>query len=156
MARLKAIPEGSQSVTPYLSVRDAVRALEFYSRAFGAVELFRLTEPGGRIGHAEMRIRGSLLMLADENPDFGAVSPASLGGTPVRMHLQVEDVDGFMRRAAAAGATELRPATDQFYGERSGMLADPFGHQWVISTHIEDVSPEEMQKRFTAAMKAGG
>ncbi|MGH8140399.1 MAG: VOC family protein [Steroidobacteraceae bacterium] len=156
MPTVQAVPAGSQSITPYLIVRDAARALDFYARAFGAKELFRLTEPAGRIGHSELQLGGSTLMLADEYPDFGSLAPASLGGSPVKMHLRVDNVDGFMRRAVAAGATELRPAQDQMYGERSGMLADPFGHQWFVSTHIEDVSPEEMQKRFTAAMSASG
>jgi PhnB protein len=152
---VQPVPEGSQSVTAYLIVKDAARALEFYCRAFGATEIYRLVEPGGRIGHAEFRIGGSTLMLADEYPDFGSVAPTSLGGTPVKMHLRVADVDSLMRRAIAAGATELRAAKDQFHGERSGMLADPFGHHWFVATHIEDVSPEEMQKRFTAMMAAG-
>ena len=155
MTSVKAIPPGAQSVTPYLIVRGAAQAIEFYIRAFGATELYRLTEPGGRVGHAELRIRGSIVMLADEYPDFGSVSPATLGGTPVKLHLQVEDVDGFMRRAVAQGAVELRAPKDQFHGERSGMLADPFGHHWFVSTHIEDVSPEEMQRRFTEVMTAG-
>ena len=147
--------EQSQSVTPDLIVRGASRALDFHASAFGATELYRLTEPGGRIGHAQLRIGGSTLMLADEYPDFGSVSPVCLGGTPVKLHLRVDDVDEFMRRAVAAGAIELRPAKDQFHGERSGMLADPFGHHWFVSMHIEDVSPEEMQRRFTAAMSVG-
>jgi PhnB protein len=152
---VKPVPEGSQVVTPYLIVKGAARALDFYSRAFGATEVYRLVEPGGRVGHCEFRIGGSTLMLADEYPDFGSLAPSTLGGTPVKMHLRVADVDEFMRRAIAAGATELRAAKDQFHGERSGMLADPFGHQWFVTTHIEDVSPEEMQRRFTAMMVAG-
>jgi len=146
----------TQTITPYLVVRDAGRAIDFYCRAFGAVELLRLTEPAGRIGHCELRIGGSTLMLADEYPDFGAVSPVALGGTPVKLHLRVENADELMRRAVAAGALELRAVKDQFYGERGGMLADPYGHQWHISQHIEDVSPAEMQRRFTAAMTTGG
>jgi PhnB protein len=151
----KPVPEGSQVVTAYLIVKGAARALDFYSKAFGATEMYRLVEPGGRIGHSEFRIGGSTLMLADESPGFGALAPPSLGGTPVKMHLRVADVDAFMRRAVAAGATELRAAKDQFHGERSGMLADPFGHQWFVGTQIEEVSPEEMQRKFTAAMTAG-
>src|SRR5271154_4601 len=111
-----AIATPTQCVTPYLIVRDAARALAFYSQVFGATELFRLAEPGGRIGHSELRIGGSTLMLADEGPSFGALSPVTLGGSPVQLHLSVEDVDGFMRRAVAAGATELRAAKDEFYG----------------------------------------
>jgi PhnB protein len=151
---VKPVPHAAQAVTAYLIAKGAARALDFYQRAFGATEIYRLTEPGGRIGHAEFRIGGSILMLADEYPDWGALAPTSLGGTPVKLHLRVEDVDAFMKQAVAAGATELRAAKDEFFGERSGMLADPFGHHWHVSTHIEDVSPEEMQRRFTAAMSA--
>jgi PhnB protein len=151
---VKPVPQTAQAVTAYLIAKEAARALDFYQRAFGATEIYRLTEPGGRIGHAEFRIGGSTLMLADEYPDWGALAPTSLGGTPVKLHLRVEDVDAFMKQAVAAGATELRAAKDEFFGERSGMLADPFGHHWHVSTHIEDVSPEEMQRRFTAAMSA--
>jgi PhnB protein len=147
-----AVKPRAQSVTAYLIVKRAAQALDFYARAFGAQELYRLAEPGGRIGHSEFRIGDSLVMLADESPGFGALAPVSLGGSPVRMHLSVGDVDAFMRRAVAAGATELRAPKDEFYGERSGMLADPFGHQWHVSTPIEEVSPEEMQRRYTALM----
>jgi PhnB protein len=153
---VQPIPAGSQSVAPYLIVKGAARALEFYTTAFGATEVYRLVGPDGRIGHSEFRIGTSTLMLADEYPDFGALAPGSFGGSPVRMHVQVEDVDAFMRKAVAAGATELRSPKDEFYGERSGMLADPFGHQWHVSTRIEDVSPQEMQRRFTAMMSTGG
>ena len=156
MAKIKPLPDGSHTVTPYLIVRNATRAIGFYREAFGAEELFRLKEPGGRIGHAELRIGDSTIMLADEYPDFGALSPASIGGSPVRLHLRVDQVDAVMRRAIAAGATELRAAKDEFYGERSGMLTDPFGHQWFVATRIEDVSPEEMQRRFTKALSSGG
>jgi PhnB protein len=151
---VKPVPPGTQAVTAYLIVKGAAQALEFYQRAFGATEVYRLAEPSGRIGHSELRIGGSTLMLADEYPDFGALAPSSLGGTPVSLHLRVEDVDAFMKRAVAAGATVLRAAKDEFYGERSGMIADPFGHQWYVATHIEDVSPEEMQRRFTETMAA--
>lgn len=156
MATAKPIPQGAQTLTPYIAVRGAARAIEFYREAFGAQEMYRLVDLDGRIGHAELRIGTSTLMLADESPGFGALAPASIGGSPVRLHLQVENVDAVMRRAVAAGATELRPVKDEFYGERSGMLADPFGYQWFISTHIEDVSPEEMQRRFTKALSGGG
>ncbi len=149
-----AVKPGAQSVTPYLIVKGGARALDFYTRAFGAQEIFRLTEPSGRIGHSELRIGNSTLMLADEYPDFGALAPPSVGGSPVNLHLQVENVDEFMRRAVAAGATQLRSPKDEFYGQRSGMLADPFGHRWQVTTPIEDVSPEEMQKRFTRLMTA--
>jgi PhnB protein len=155
MATVKPIPDGAQAVTPYIIVRGAARALEFYREAFGAQEIFRLTEPGGRIGHAELRVGTSTVMLADESPGFGALAPTSIGGSPVRLHLRVANADAIMQRAVAAGATELRPVKDEFYGERSGMLADPFGHQWFISTPIEEVSPEEMQRRFTQALAGG-
>src|SRR5882724_3304990 len=127
MAKTKRVREGSHTVTPYLIVRNATRAIGFYREAFGAEELFRLKEPGGKIGHAELRLGDSTIMLADEYPDFGALSPAAIGGSPVRLHLHVDNVDAVMRRAIAAGATELRAAKDEFYGERAGMLADPFG-----------------------------
>jgi PhnB protein len=140
-------------LTPYIVVRDAPRAIAFYERAFGAHELFRLTEPRStRIGHAEMTIGDSLLYVADEWPDFGALSPASIGGTPVTLHLAVDDADAVMQQAEAAGATVLRPIKDEFFGDRTGMVADPFGHKWQISAKKEDVSPSEMQERWNAAM----
>jgi PhnB protein len=149
-----AVKPVAQSVTAYLIVKGAARALEFYASAFGAKEIYRLAEPSGRIGHCEFQIGKSTLMMADEYPDFGALAPSSLGGTPVSLHLEVDDVDEAVRRAVAAGATLLRGPRDEFYGERRGMLTDPFGHQWHLGTRIEEVSPEEMQKRFTAMMGA--
>lgn len=145
-------PAGSHSVTVQLVVRDAARAIEFYVRAFGARELFRLQEPGGKVGHAELAIGDSTIMLADEYPDFGALSPATIGGSPAKLLLYVEDADAAMKKALAAGATELRPVKDQFYGDRSGMIADPFGFSWSLAARIEDVSPEEMQRRFSAEL----
>lgn len=142
-----------KAVMVYLIVKNAPEAIAFYVRAFGAVELFRLTEPSGKIGHAELRFGSTVMMLADEYPDFGALAPPSIGGSPVKMHLAVEDADAAFARAKAAGAVELRPLTDEFYGERSGLLVDPFGHSWFVSQHIEDVSPEEMQRRFAAMLK---
>ena len=139
-----------QALTPYLIVKDAAKAIEFYRTAFDAKELFRLTEPQGRIGHAELQIGDSPLMLADEYPDFGALSPPSIGGSPVSIHLYVDDVDRVVERATAAGATVLRPVKDEFYGDRAGMVADPFGHKWHLATRKEDVSPQEMQKRWSA------
>ena len=139
-----------QSVTAHLIVRDAARAIRFYTEAFGAVELLRLVEPSGKIGHCELEIGGSRIMLCDEYPDFGAVSAAALGGSPIRLQLYVDDADAAMRRAVAAGATVLRPAKDEFYGDRSGMVLDPFGLSWTVAAHVEDVSPKEMQRRFTA------
>jgi PhnB protein len=150
----KPIPDEYHSVTPYLVFKDAARAIEFYKNAFGAKEAFRLSEPSGKIGHAEITVGNSRIMLADEYPDFGALSPQTIGGSPVRIHLYVEDSDKIFKQAVKAGGTILRPVADQFYGDRSGMIADPFGYSWNIATHKEDVSPEEMQRRWTAALKA--
>ena len=147
------LPAGTQTVTPHLTVQDAAAALDFYRRAFGAEELFRLVEPGGRVGHAEIRIGNSTVMLCDEYPDFGALSPPTIGGSPVKLHLYVPDVDAFVAGAVAAGATLLRPVADQFYGDRTGMIADPFGHCWHIGTPREPVTPAEMQRRWTEALK---
>lgn len=137
-------------VYPYLRVRDAGRALDFYKRAFGAEELFRLAEPSGRIGHAEIRIGGTTLMLADEYPEMNIVGPQTLGGTSFSIHLHVDDADAWIERAVAAGATVLRPAADAFYGERSGSVRDPFGHEWLLGHQVEEVSTQEMQRRYTA------
>ena len=141
------IPEGHPAVSPYLIVDDAPRALEFYKKAFGAKELMRHAGPDGRIGHAEIRIGDSIVMLADEHLEVNARSPKTVGGTPVSLHLYVKDVDAVARQATAAGAKVVRPVQDQFYGDRNGMLEDPFGHQWHVSTHIEDVSPAELRRR---------
>lgn len=151
MNKAQPMREG-QTATAYLAVRNASRAIEFYKQAFGAREVFRLTEPSGKIGHAEIEIGTSRLMLSDEYPDFGALSPQALGGSPIKIHLEVEDVDAVVRRAVEAGATVLRPVKNEFYGERVGMVADPFGFAWFIATAIEDVAPEEMQRRFDAAL----
>lgn len=151
MSKAKAVPEGYCNITPYLVVKDAARAIEFYKTAFGATEVTRLPGPSGRIGHAELKIGNSLIMLADEVPDTGARSPAALGGTPVSLLLYVEDVDAVARRAVAGGAKLLRPVKDQFYGDRSGTLVDPFGHQWQVATHIEDLAPAEIHRRAMAA-----
>ena len=142
--------------TPYLCWKDAARAIEFYKKAFGATEAMRLSEPGGRIGHAEIRIGDAPIMLSDEYPEMDVRSPQSLGGSPVLIHLYVDDVDALASRAVAAGAKLLRPVADQFYGDRSGTLTDPFGHRWMIATRKEDVSAAEMQKRYDALMKTGG
>ena len=141
------IPPGHPAISPYLIVDNAPRALEFYKKAFGAKELMRHAGPDGRIGHAEIRIGDSLVMLADEHPEINARSPKSVGGTPVSLHLYVKDVDAVGRQATAAGARTVRPIQTQFYGDRNGTLEDPFGHQWHISTHVEDVSPAEMRRR---------
>ena len=150
---VKPIPDGYATVTPYLYVRDAARAIDFYSKAFGAIELYRLANPDGRIGHAEILIGTSRIMLADEFPEMNVKGPQSLEGTSVSFLIYVEDVDAQFDRAIVAGATVLRPLKDQFYGDCSGTLADPFGHSWTIATHVEDVSPEEMQARVRSRDK---
>ena len=147
------IPEGYHSVTPYLILKNAAAAIEFYKKAFGAVELLRMAAPGGKIGHAEIKIGDSPVMLADEYPDMGFKGPESLGGTPVSLMIYVDDVDKIYQQAIAAGGKEVRPLQNQFYGDRSGTLTDPFGHVWTISTHVEDVPEEELAKRAEAAMK---
>ena len=150
---VKPVPEGYHTVTPYLIIRDAARAIEFYKKAFGASELVRMPAPGGKIGHAEIKIGDSHIMLADESPEMGYRGPQSIGGSPVSIVLYLEDVDAVVGQAVAAGAKLVRPVEDQFYGDRSGGLEDPFGHSWHISTHIEDVPPEEMKKRMAALKK---
>ena len=149
-ATVKPIPAGYEQAIPYLSVKGAAGAIEFYQRAFGASETLRLAMPDGRVGHAEIRIGPAVLMLADEFPEMGFRSPRTLGGSPVTIHLYVEDVDALAARAAAAGATVRRPVEDQFYGDRTVKLEDPFGHIWAFATHTEDVSPEELRRRHAA------
>ncbi|RVH97410.1 VOC family protein [Sinorhizobium meliloti] len=137
------------SLTPYFIVKNARVAIDFYGRAFGAEELFRMTDPGdGRIGHAELKIGESTVMIADEYPDFGALSPDTIGGSPVTFHLATLAVDADLARAVDAGAVALRAAADQGYGERVAMVVDPFGHRWMLSQKIEDVALEEMQRRW--------
>jgi len=148
--KVKAIPEGYHTVTPYLIVNGAASAIEFYKKAFGATELFRMAGPDGKIGHAEIKIGNSPIMLADEVPQMGYRGPQALGGSPVGILLYVEDVDKMAGQAIAAGAKVERPVQDQFYGDRSGTFADPFGHRWTIATHKEDVSSQEMKKRVAA------
>jgi PhnB protein len=150
MSKPKPIPEGYHTATPYLIIKDAAKAIEFYKRAFGAKEMMRMSQPDGRIGHAEIKIGDSPIMLADEFPEMGARSPQSLGGSPVSILLYVEDVDAFAKQAVATGTKVVRPVKDQFYGDRSGSFEDPFGHQWHIATHVEDVAPDEMHKRAAA------
>ena len=145
--------QNRMSLTPYIAVKGAANAIAFYKKVFGAKEEFRLEDQDKRIGHAEISIGDGRLMLSDEYPDFGALAPPSSGGTPVKLHLYVEDVDATMKKAESAGATVLRPAQDQFHGDRSGMIADPFGHQWFLATRKENVSPQEMQKRFEKSFK---
>jgi PhnB protein len=153
---VKPIPDGYHTLTPYLIVQGAASALDYYKKAFGARELVRMPGPGGKVMHAEIRIGDSTIMLADEFPEMGARSPQTLGGSAVGLMLYVEDVDASFDRAVAAGGKVQRPVKDQFYGDRSGTLADPFGHVWTISTHKEDVSPEEMRKRMEAMKPPGG
>ena len=151
----KPIPEGYHTLTPYLIVNGGADALDFYARAFGAVELYRLQDPSGKVGHAEMRIGDSQFMLADECPEMGAVSPRSPNGQAFSLLLYVPDVDDAFRRAIAAGATDVYPVKDQFYGDRSGALLDPFGHKWSLATHVADVPPEEIGRRYEEMIKQG-
>jgi PhnB protein len=137
-------------VYPYLRVHSTAEAIDFYARAFDAKELFRLTEPNGRIGHAEIKIGPATVMLSDEYPESGIRGPRSLGGTTFSIHLHVGNVDDVFAQAVSAGATVVRPLQNQFYGERSGTVRDPFGHEWLLGGHIETVTPEEMQRRYTA------
>ena len=144
------IPEGYHTVTPYLIVSDAAAAIEFYKNAFGATATVCMAEPGGKVGHAEIKIGDSHLMLADECPEMDARSPQAIGGTPVGLMLYLQDCDSVVAKAVSLGAKVVKPVQDQFYGDRSGTILDPFGHKWTIATHKEDVSPEEMQKRAAA------
>lgn len=150
----RPIPEGYRTATPYLIVKGAADAIEFYKKAFGATEMLRMADPHGRVGHAEIRIGDSVIMLADEHPAMGYRGPRSLGGSSVSILLYLEDVDRVFERAVKAGAKAQRPVTDQFYGDRSGTLEDPFGHVWTVATHVEDVPPEEMKRRAQAAMNS--
>ena len=152
MANVKPIPEGYPEITPYLAVDGANEAIDFYTTVFGARERMRMQGPGGKVGHAELEIGNSLIMLADEFPDMGNRGPKTIGGTPVTISIYVEDVDDVFDRAVAEGATEIRPVENQFYGDRSGQLEDPFGHRWSVATHVEDVPSDEMEKRAAAAM----
>ena len=152
---VQAIPTGYAGVTPYLIIRDAARALEFYKKAFGAKELMRFPAPGGKIGHAEIKIGDGIVMLADESPEMGHKSPQALGGTAITLMFYVPDVDAQFAKAVAAGGTVKQALKDQFYGDRSGTITDPFGHIWTIATHKEDVSPEEMQRRMAAMPSSG-
>jgi len=152
---VKPVPEGYHTVTPYLVMKGASEAIDFYTRVFGAKEVVRMDGPGGSIGHAEIMIGDSFIMLADESPEMGFQGPEAVGGTPVSLVIYIEDVDAVFARALAAGATETKPLKDQFYGDRSGTITDPFGHVWTISTHKEDVSPEEMDKRMKEMMSSG-
>jgi PhnB protein len=152
---VKPIPEGYPRVTPYLIVDGASAAIDFYTSVLGATERMRMSAPEDRVGHAEIEIGDSVIMLADESPEMDARSPRTVGGTPVSLHVYVEDADGAFERAVAAGAKALQPVEDKFYGDRSGSFEDPFGHRWHVATHVEDVPPGEMEKRAAAAMSAG-
>jgi PhnB protein len=151
---VKPIPEGYHSVTPYLCCRDAGAAIDFYKKAFGATELMRMGAPGEKIGHADLQIGDSHLMIADEFPEMGFLSPQTVGGSPVMIHHYVEDADATTARAVAAGAKVVKPVEDQFYGDRGGQLDDPFGHKWYVSTRKEDLSFDEVKQR--AAKMMGG
>jgi PhnB protein len=153
---VQPVPKGYHTVTPYLVVNDAARALDFYKRAFGAQEVARMDAPGGKIGHAEIKIGDSMIMISDEMPGSGAKSPRALGGSPVSIFLYLNDVDTTFRQAVSAGAKADAQPTDMFWGDRYGKLTDPFGHQWGLATHKEDVSPQEMAKRSKEAMAKMG
>jgi PhnB protein len=150
MAAVKPVPDGYRSITPYVIVRGGAAAIAFYQKVFGARLRMKLDAAGGKIGHAELEIGDSLIMLADEHPEMGALAPPTIGGTPVGLHVYLADVDAVAAKAIAAGATLKRPVADQFYGDRLGSIVDPFGHLWHISTHVEDVSPDEIARRAAA------
>ena len=147
---VKPIPDGYHAVTPYLAVKQAADAIEYYKRAFGAKERMRLDAPGGKVGHAELQIGDSIVMVADEYPQMDFRSPDHYGGTAVSLHLYVKDVDASFRTATEAGGKPVRPVQDQFYGDRTGTIRDPFGHVWHLATHKEDLAPEELEKRARA------
>ena len=147
---VKPIPDGYHTVTPYLYIRGAADAIEFYKKAFGATEIMRMPMPDGKIGHAEIKIGDSPIMLADEQPEMGVLGPQTRGGVTSSIMLYVEDADAMFDQAVLAGAKVSRPLKDQFYGDRSGTLEDPWGHQWTVATHVEDVSMEEMERRMAA------
>ena len=154
MADVKPIPDGYPQVTPYLCIDGAGAAIDFYGKVFGATERMRMPSPGGKIGHAELQIGDSLIMLADEHPEMGVLGPQTIGGTPVTISVYVEDVDGVVERALEEGATATRQVENMFYGDRTGQFEDPFGHRWSVATHVEDVPPDEMTKRAAEAMGA--
>ena len=150
--QVKPVPSGYHTVTPYLTLSDAASAIDFYKKAFGATERYRMDRPDGKIGHAEIQIGDSIVMLADESPRSDSRSPTSLGGTTAGIFLYVENVDAVFDTAVKAGAKVHQPLTNMFWGDRFGGLTDPYGHSWALATHIEDVAPEEMEKRMQAAM----
>ena len=146
----KTLPDGYHTATPYLTIQGAAKALDFYQRAFGATETLRIDTPDGKVGHAEIRIGDSIIMLSDEYPEMGTRGPQALGGTPVSLMLYVDDVDAMFQCALDAGAIVRKPVEDQFYGDRSGTLTDPYGHVWTLATHLEDIAPAEVAKRAMA------
>jgi len=152
--KVNPIPQNYHRVTPYLVVDGAAEAIDYYTRVFGAVEMMRMPAPGNRIGHAELKIGDSVVMLADANPEMGHKSPKTLGGSPISLLLYVEDADAIARKAVENGGKLVRPVENQFYGDRMGGVEDPFGHQWYVATHVEDVSPEEMKRRMEAMVPA--
>ena len=154
MPDVDPIPLDYPRVSPYLCVHDADAAIAFYAAVFGAVERLRLDGPGGQIGHAELAIGDSLIMLSDEYPDMGVMAPGTIGGTPVTLHVYVEEVDTTFDEAIKAGATAVRPVEDKFHGDRSGQFIDPFGHRWNVSTHVEDVPPDEMATRSARMLES--
>jgi len=154
--KAKAVPAGFHTATPYLFVQGAANAIDFYKSAFKAREIMRMPAPGGRVGHAQIKIGDSHIMISDESPDMGTVGPKSLGGSPVMLYLYVKDVDAVVAQAVAAGAKLVHPVKDQFYGDRSGGLEDPFGHIWHVATHKEDVPPKELRRRAEATMGGRG
>jgi len=151
--KVNPVPDGYHHITPYLVIQGAAAAIDFYKKVFGATELFRMAQPDGRVGHAELKIGDSVFMLADEFPEMQVVGPKTLGNTPVGLHVYVEDADATFNHALSLGAKVKKPMADQFYGDRSGTIEDPFGHKWTIATHKEDVSPEEMKRRMAAIAK---
>jgi len=155
-ASVKPIPDGYTAVTPYITVKGAAAAIAFYKQAFGAEELMRLDSPDGKVAHAEISIAGAVIMLHDEQPQWQALSPQTLGGTGSAIMLYVPDVDAVVARAVQAGATLTMPVVDQFYGDRCGNVTDPFGHKWSVATHVEDVSPEEIAVRAAKMFQEAG
>lgn len=153
MSKVQPVPDGYGTVTPYLTIKGAGDAIEFYKKAFGAEETVRMPGPGDSVMHAELRIGNAMLMLTEEFPDMGSIGPRSIGGTPVTIHLYVDDCDAWWKRAVDAGCEVIMPIDDMFWGDRYGQVADPFGHRWAISSHVEDVSEEEMGKRLAAMME---
>lgn len=153
---VKPIPDGFSTVTPHLIIKGAGKAIDFYKKAFGAEELFRMPGPDGGVMHAEIKIGSSMLMIADEFPDMGCLSPKTLNGSPVTIHMYVPDCDAVFKKATQAGAEPIMPPADMFWGDRYGKLKDPFGHSWSVATHKEDLTPEECGKRAAAAMSGGG